>query len=120
MGNKQTTTTKYSLPKDLGIDPQIFLKRVECDLKVFGCVIVQDHCKDYKYIIENNVFTVKDMTGNGTLIAKQVLKDRHKCTLVSTIEEDIEEEDDADEELSNDLEQCTISSNEATVVTTNN
>lgn len=93
MGNTQTY--KYSLPEDIGVDLQQFLDRVGKDIEVFGCVIVQDPFNDYKYIIDNNVFTVEDRTGNGQLFVKKILNDRYKCTF---IEEDDDKEDEGDDD----------------------
>ena len=117
MGN--TPTYKYSLPEGLKVDLQLFLKRVEQDLKVFGCVIAQDSLNHYKYIIDNNVFTVEDKTGNGRMIVENMLKDRYNCTLIKTTEDKEKEEDEGEDkkedELTESMENCTLA---AAAVTT--
>tara|TARA_B100000497_G_C7520427_1_gene316286 strand:- start:80 stop:388 length:309 start_codon:yes stop_codon:yes gene_type:complete len=94
---------QFEIPKHYKNDEQGFLRRMDRELKMFGCVIIQDQfseptpwqyivCVDqfseptpWQYIVKNSVFTVRDMMGMGLGI--QMILDKYELKPISQAEE---------------------------------
>jgi len=69
---------KFKIPETINVNLQALLKRVDNDLKMFGCILEQDQFSDppWQYIVKDRIFTVRDMHGSGMDI--NLLKQRYK------------------------------------------
>jgi hypothetical protein len=78
---------KFKIPETINVNLQALLKRVDNDLKMFGCILEQDQFSDppWQYIVKDRIFTVRDMHGSGMDI--NLLKQRYKFEEIIEVNE---------------------------------